>query len=364
MRMKLKVTRPDGTEEEIEVSAYEALDVNVEPIEAAIESEFIPLVEKAVKRDGQAEIKIIQPGWGSSGHYSREMLERDGPKVFKKGLKMFWDHATASEEAERPEGSLNRLAGELTSAARWQENGAQGPGLYAHAKIFEGFQSAVDQLAPHIGVSIRALGQAKQGEAEGRRGPLIEKLVAARSVDFVTEPGAGGAIVQLFESARSGPREDAPMELTEAKVQEMIAAATTPLQESLTATQAKLSTAETDNARLREGLLMRDARDYVVGALNATNFLESTKVRLIERLAATPPVKDNALDRDAFKTLVEDAIKDERTYLAQYSGSPVRGMGTHEVKESTAEEIQARLNESFKAFGLSEEAAKTAAAGR
>lgn len=363
--MQIKITRPDGTQEEIEVAAYEAVDV-VEPQEAALESEFIPLSEKAVDRTGTAQIKIIQPGWGSSGYYPKDMLERDGPKVFKKGTKMFWDHPTRSEEAERPERSIRDLAAELTTAAKWQENGPQGPGLYAHAKVFEGFQGAVEQLSPHIGVSIRAMGQARTGEADGRKGPIIEKLVAAKSIDFVTEPGAGGAIVQLFESARPTPQqEESKMELTETKVQEMIAAATAPLQTQLSETQTKLETAETTAARLREGMLLRDARDFVVGVLATTRLLESTKGRLIASLAANPPVKDGALDRDAYKTTIEAAVKEETDYLAAVTGSPIHGMGSSRVSESiTAEDATKQLEATFAGLGLSEAAAKHAAAGR
>ena len=69
-------------------------------------SEFIPLSERAVRRDGTMSLKIIQPGWGSSGYYPKEVIERDIPKVFPAGTKMYWNHATATEEMERPEGCL------------------------------------------------------------------------------------------------------------------------------------------------------------------------------------------------------------------------------------------------------------------
>jgi hypothetical protein len=60
-------------------------------------SMFVPLLEQAVRRDGTIPLKLIQPGWGSSGYYSAEVLERDGPKVFPLGTQMFWNHATQSE---------------------------------------------------------------------------------------------------------------------------------------------------------------------------------------------------------------------------------------------------------------------------
>lgn len=181
-------------------------DLEAEPLdlnELGEGSLFMPLVEKAVRRDGSIPIKIIQPGWGSSGYYPADVLERDGPKVFTKGMHMYWNHPTQSEEAERPERSLNDLAGVLLSDARWESNGPKGPGLYADAKVFENYRGAVDDMAEHIGVSIRAMGKAQQGTVEGRRGPLITELTAGRSTDFVTAPGAGGEIITLFEAART-----------------------------------------------------------------------------------------------------------------------------------------------------------------
>ncbi|MGE9262067.1 hypothetical protein ACQKHI_27980, partial [Escherichia coli] len=60
------------------------------------------------------------------------------------------------------------------SDARYQANGLAGEGLYADAKVFERFKPAVDDLASHIGVSIRAFGKAVQGEMEGREGVIIQ----------------------------------------------------------------------------------------------------------------------------------------------------------------------------------------------
>ena len=164
-------------------------------------SEFIPLSERAVRRDGTMSLKIIQPGWGSSGYYPKEVLERDIPKVFPAGTKMFWNHATATEEMERPEGDLRNLAAVTVSDPIWFESGPNGPGMYAEARPFAGYANVIDEIGGHIGVSIRGMGRHTTGEKEGKSGRIIQEIAVGKSVDFVTEPGAGGAIVQLFESA-------------------------------------------------------------------------------------------------------------------------------------------------------------------
>ena len=168
---------------------------------AKVLESFTPLLEKAIHRDGTIPIKIIQPGWGISGYYGREVLERDIPKAFPKNTQMFWNHDTLEERFSRPEGDLSRLAGVTVTDPVWEDAGADGPGMYARAKTFGQYSSAVNEIAEHIGLSIRGDGVKERGEAEGRKGNLVTEIVNGKSIDFVTVPGAGGRIVSLFEAA-------------------------------------------------------------------------------------------------------------------------------------------------------------------
>lgn len=319
-----------------------------EVAEAAIESDCVPLTEAVLRPDNTARIKIIRPGWGSSGYYPKEVLRRDGPKIFKAGLHMHWNHATPAEEAERPEGSLDSLAGELVTDAHWQEDN-DGGGLYADAKVFGRYKEAVEELAPHIGVSIRAMGKASPGEAEGKRGAVISELTAACSIDYVTVAGAGGRVVQMFEAARTG--------------------APTPMQqeESMTAEEsAKLQEAQSKIARLEEALLLRDARDFVAGALAGEKLPDVTRARLAESLSANPPVKDGALDTVAFGESVKAAAQAEREYLASAAGytGTVQGMGSAPAAQPATVDTAKRMAEAFKSIGLSDKAVTIAVNGR
>lgn len=177
---------------------------------------FTPLAEKAVGRDGLIRLKLIAPGWGSSGYYSREVLERDIPRVFPAGTHMYWNHPTVSEDMERPERDLSDLAAVTVTAPVYEENGPAGPGMYADGKVFGQYQPSVDDLAEHIGVSILGGGRFTDGEAEGKKGRLITEISSGRSVDFVTRPGAGGQIIELFEAAGRGQQAAEETSLEEA----------------------------------------------------------------------------------------------------------------------------------------------------
>lgn len=320
---------------------------------------FVPLLEKAVRRDGSIPLKIIQPGWGSSGYYPAAVLERDGPSVFKSGTQMFWNHQTGAEEVERPEGDLNDLAAVLIGDARWEASGVAGPGLYAEAKVFEAYQKAVDDLAPHIGVSIRASGRAQQGEAEGQKGPIIQQIVAGKSIDFVTKPGAGGQIVQMFEAARSGQR---MQPVQEEKVN------MTEVEKQLKEAQDRLAQVEQQNARLQEALLRSQAADIVAAELRRCSLPDVTKVRLADSLAGNPPIKDGAIDQTAYATQIAEAVKAESEYLASVAGlgsGRILGMGPSNGQGQQDEvALQKRLAAGFTGLGLSEAETKHAVAGR
>lgn len=335
-----------------------------------VAGDIVPLLEKAVAADNTVPVKLIQPGWGQSGYYSESLLKDQGSKAFPAGTQMFWDHPTATEEAERPERSLRDLAAELVTDAAYQD-GPAGPGLYAKAKVFDGYRDAVESLAPHIGLSIRADGRAKVGEADGQKGPIITEITRGRSVDFVTQAGAGGQILELFESARSRAVHQAPTshggdgnmeELREAqRARDEAQAEATQLKEALAAKDTQLNEAQAELNRLREGEILREAKALVAETLPA-ELPEITRKRLTEALGTNPVVVDGALDRDATKAAIEEAVKAEIAYLAEVTGSGrVHGMSpTQEQQTDHTAELEAQ----FLALGLSESAAKCAAQGR
>ena len=300
-----------------------------------VEGDFVPLLERAVADDGTAQLRVIVPGWGSSGYYSPAVLERDGPKAFPSGTKMFWNHQTEAEEDARPEGDLRDLAGELTEDATFQADGAEGPGLYAKAKVFSAFAPVVEELAPHIGVSIRAMGKASSGEAEGREGTIIDALTQGLSVDYVTAPGAGGKVLSLFESVgRKGEVMD----------------------------DTKLQEAQDDARKAREALATRDAADIVRDALAEARLPDAAAKRLSEALPAKVKLNDDGeLDREDFEGEVAEAIKSEVAYLSEVTGAGnIQGMGSVEDEGKAAEELEG----AFRDMGLSDQAAKEAATGR
>ena len=148
------------------------------------------------QRGGRMTIQLITPGVGSSGVYSEEVLKTAAEsKVFSAGTQMFIDHPTPSEEYDRPSRSLKELAGVLLEDAHWD-----GKGLTAMAKVYSPWSAVLEEMKADIGVSIRGVATVAGEDEFGR--PIIGSIVEALSVDFVTAAGRGGAILEVYESAR------------------------------------------------------------------------------------------------------------------------------------------------------------------
>lgn len=319
-----------------------------------ITGELVPLVEKAVKQDGTAKIKIIQAGQGSSGYYPADVLKRDA-SVFAEGTHIYLDHPTADEEKTRPERSIKDLAGSLTGPAVWEESGSAGPGLYAPVKFIDSVAPHINDIAPISGMSIRANGKVGTREIDGKKVRTIESITAASSIDVVTRAGAGGKIVDLIESAR-GRHTNPPERTDDMKELEEAQAEIKTLQETLTKQADEL-------ARIREAGILRDARAIVVEELAKTNFPALTKTRLTESLVNGAAAKDGALDTAALTAAIEAAVKDATAELTEATGgNPVRGMGSTTATTLTEADAQKALVESFVARGYSQEIAERMAA--
>jgi len=376
--------------------------------------DLMDLTERAVARDGTIEMRLIQPGWGTSGYYPKEVLANDGPSVWPAGTHMYLDHPTESESRERPERSVKDLAAVTISAPEYRENGKVGPGLYARASVLPQWKDTIEALAPYIGVSIRASGTFESGEAEGRSGKIIKKLIKGASVDFVTKPGAGGQVLAVMESMR---QESVPqnalsdvvsMEAVDTNAATSssatsnfvqfdsgtavpgtftVSSGTTiyPAQETsvpeeesmeelqeaterISELETQLDEARKDNDDLRvraeraEGALnIIKAQEAVKEMLDNVELPAAAKTRIVTKVATDAPMKEGELDKEALKETVEAEVKVEAEYIeAVTPKGKVTDQGG-QAKEADGAEVKESLSKGLsRFFGLDQEAAKRA----
>ncbi|QFG09549.1 head maturation protease [Arthrobacter phage TripleJ] len=158
---------------------------------------------------GKVMITLITPGWGSSGYYSAEVLEQAAKdRVFPVRTQQHIDHMTEAERRERPAGSLLTLAAGLTEDAVWdpdyvdEETGNRGR-LAAPSLVGSRYRDIITEFKDFIGTSIAVGADVTIGEAEGRKGTIIQKLYpdSLNRVDFVTVAGRGGKVDKILEAA-------------------------------------------------------------------------------------------------------------------------------------------------------------------
>lgn len=363
-------------------SAYKSLDVADEEIPRWVKeaemrtliSEFIPLTEATITAKGKGQVVVIKPGFNASKkrYYPQETLARDF-KVFE-GVKMYSDHPTEAEEQARPERSIKDWVAVLENVRVRANDGA----VIGDYTVVEPWMEA--KLAKlrdsgqlnKIGVSINAVGSASKQKIEGVDTTFIEKLVNARSVDFVTEPGAGGS-VEIFEA--NGTTFDVDLiDLAGLKERrpDMVKAIEESVRNEFTKeVKHKMELQETvdkltkdnevlvkENGDLKAKITEADkaqvkaeAQAKIKEAVGKAELPDAAKVRLLERF------KDAETD-----TGVADAVKAEVEYIATLSeAGKVKGMGPEKVNPKADHEA---LVESFKRIGMTKESAEVAASAR
>lgn len=302
------------------------------------DAQVIPLVEKAVAPDDTVMLKIISEGWGSSGYYSADVIKKAiNDRVWHKGLHNLIDHPTAQEEAARPEGSISNLGSTLIEDAHWLDDfKGNGAGAYARAKVVPQFKETLNAIANDIGTSIRAKGKARIGEINGRKGPIIESIDRALSVDYVTLPGRGGKVIELMESVRGNS-----MTIDETVLKE------------LRETNQKLTE---QVMRLNEARLRDTARVLLDRGLQAyTTLSRATKERIrsaMDRIEL-PLTESSELDATKYNEALKDAVGKEVAYLADLGVGHVKNAGSTGDPTATGKDDEytyEKFSESLKAL--------------
>ena len=303
---------------------------------------------ESLRETGTLPIVVIQPGLNVSGtrFYPREALSA-AVDMFD-GQKMYVNHATDDEDFDRPEGDLHEWVGVI----RNPRIGAGGEILAEAAIIDPVWLDKLVAIAEagelgHLGVSIRALADGTLEEFEDDLVFHISEILAVRSVDFVTEPGAGGRVV--LESAAVFDLDTvnlATIRLRRPDLTSAIMAEATALKETdtmdeqeLAALNARMNALEADAKTKDEAIeSLTKERDEAVAKLAETETkaaAESAKSTINEAIDGSElpdPAKKRLHESWDGKTSTDGlivAITAEATYLTE-SGvalSPVEGMG-------------------------------------
>lgn len=273
------------------------------------------------------KVALIEPGLGNakdSHLYEREMLERDA-HLFK-GVKMYATDHKRDETNVRTE-----VSQVLRCPVEFTDTGAP----VAEVGVFDPQFAQMVRNREQLGVldglhcSIRAKGKVKRNvEFGGQKVNRVEAIIAAESVDWVSQAGAGGRALSLVENSegteatmsdkteneREDP-EDAQESESEAEVVEA------------TLTEA----GQDEDNGVQEDTVTELSMAETLAILLKADLPDAAKARIAERAPF--------LDEGALQTAVEA----EAAYLQEIApqrerGPRVTGMGRSRQRTETVEE--------------------------
>ena len=317
--------------------------------------DYVPLTEAKFDK-GRATVVVIKPGFNATEdrYYPAEMLKRDY-KIFE-GMKMYADHPTEAEDKARPERSIKDWVATLSEVTVDDKGVVTGIAEVVEPWLMQKLASLRDkQMLSEMGISINAVGSASKGTIDGKETLVIEKLEYARSVDFVTEPGAGG-VVTLYESDRS--QDIDLMDLSNLKdkrpdlIKLVIAEVRAEIQQEvkhmleqedrITELEGQVGTLTTERDGLKEAAeraekdkAIAEAQATIKEAVDKAELPDAAKEVLLKRFESAESAEG-----------IAEAIKSEVDYIAKLAESgKVKNLGPSHVNTEKGKEA---LRESFK----------------
>jgi len=344
-------------------AAYRSLDTPDEEMPKAVKesgtsfrfmeswtAEFTDAIE--TKEPFSYTVQIIKPGLtvDKQRYYPAEVIARDGPRIFE-GVRMHENHATKQEDQARPEGDVRTWVGELSNLFIDSANA-----LCGEAKIFdpafraklEGMKSA--GVLNKMALSIRAVGECVKGNVDGKSVDVVERLIKARSVDFVTEGNAGGCVlfdektdVDLLDHA--GLREVRPdlVELIEHTATKALATQS-KIEKARLVEERDAAKAEVAKVREESERIVKLAEGRIAGErllAEATNLPDSARQLLRERLG------DDIAIPDKVREMIElcESVRAITVQAAEAAKSPpkgVTGLGKSSPRGASGEKMALR----------------------
>lgn len=356
---------------------------------------------------GELEITFIQPGLNTSGkrYYPKETIA-EGIELFK-GKKMFLNHASLQELTQRPERSLTEWVSTIKETWVDPTTGAGKATVKVVQTWFKNFLKDLQEAGalPDIGVSIFASGKTKPGTIGGKATNIVEKFVTAMSVDWVTEPGAGGRVDAIWESHRPLMIKEQELNVLEslksAEALAQIKESRPDIYEAVRAefastaqTEAEKAAAEADKKAQDDRIAaletqLKEAGDATVAekaarvkaqherivteALAESKLPDLAKARIRANVAEPVLLESGEIDETKVKETIAAAVKAEEDYIGEMlkasgkgggiqglgeSGKPAAGEGGQTIQEAAEQRVQTDLD---KRFGFAPEKTETAA---
>jgi hypothetical protein len=298
---------------------------------------------------GIYEVTLITEGQGSSGYYSKELLEEYGALTFNENRPMFANHPT-DEEFDNGRDITKLMARTIESARVVEEDGVAK--LKSKIKVRPEWQDFVEEYKDVIGLSIFASGEAREGEINGNKTMIVESFDYSdpyRSIDFVVAAGRGGKVDRMVESAQK------VMEMTANDKREAIQAVLNDGTDKYSWVRDfddNYAFVDTGDGLFQIEYTSNESGKIVLG--DRTEVRATTQyVPVSENVRGNVPANPNEKD---YTMAFEDEVKESLSALAEQVGSLVESLKPVEDAPKENEIDRAAVVESALEAGLSKSA--------
>lgn len=326
-------------------------------------------------------VTVLQPGFNRSGarYYPPEAVRQAVTEGLFNNRKMFVNHPSATELRERPERNLTDWVSTVKETWVDEESGA----IKARIKVVQNwFGDFLKQLQENdaladVGLSIFAQGQVQRKKIDGRLTDVVERFTRALSVDWVTEPGAGGrvdAIWEAYQPVRAKEQETNvlnTMSATEAvatlreqrpdvievlesehRAEETVRESEAVLaeaQERIAALEGEVEAKEAELAELRQAKIVAERDEIVRESLSQSELPQAAQERVAKAIGEPQLTEDGALDAEAVQAEVAALVEAEQAYAAELlkesrpaGGRGISGLGDR-AEEPALPQIQDKV---------------------
>jgi len=251
---------------------------------------------------------ILKPGKGASATYSESVIRRDISRALPKGTHCYITHP----KPDQPDRDPMTIWGTLAESAYWDEDAGV---ARAKIKVRKRYAEDIEELAPHVGLSIWM-----SGEKDDEGNALSFTPSVTNSVDLVSYGGVEGAglVEKLRESLiADGEKRAAEASADEKREKEM--ATIEEVAQSLADLKAKFDQivagsvtkdeAERMKREAKESAEADAAKDAAEVRKATAEALQSIPADLPESLreSLVNQVIENGVTKDGLKPLVEQA---------------------------------------------------------
>lgn len=255
-----------------------------------------------IKKGGKWLARIATPGQGSSGFYSEEMLKRDAHNIIAKEGQAFINHDVSRNPKD--------MIGVYPEGSYWDEGEKA---VMAELSVFSHWKDFVDEVGPHCGMSLFAMGEKDENDNITSITPH-----AQNGADLVARPGLVGSqlVSPIYESAKMytesrGVNKEEEENMKPEDVMKALESLTTAVQSLVSAreTEAKEEAqVEANEDAVKEAL---SAYDTQIAAIESAELLPA-QVKSLRKLAlagndVTDAIAEAKTLRDEMKSALAES---------------------------------------------------------